>query len=192
MKKTYPFNLPLKGNAKPLAVADLIDAEKLLRLNPLWIIKGFTSAGDRFQADLQDYATDREFTISGSITSEKPQTMHVTFTEGDYELLTIQPDGESYSATVVYSDPAFQEESEEERHTVLWLRGIQEYLRLYRRKTINTLLFRYIMNKIVLGMTPSQRKICLMLLRITAVELLVILIVVIGYVYFVLKPGGGS
>ncbi len=192
MKKTYPLNLPRKNSAQPLAVADLIDAEKLLRLNPIWTIKEFTSSGNEFQADLQDYATDREFTISGSITSEKSQKMQVNFTGGSYEVLTIQPDGESYSATVVYSDPDFLEESEEERHTVLWLRGIQEYLRLYLKKNPNTLFFRYMMNKIVLGMSPSQRKICLMLLRITAVELLVILIVVIGYVYFVLKPGAGS
>ncbi len=46
------------------------------------------------------------------------------------------------------------------------------------------------MNRIILKMTPSQRKISLMLIRLTVVEIFVILLIVVGYVIFVLKPLG--
>jgi len=85
-----------------------------------------------------------------------------------------------------------EEEPDEavERLVVLWIRSIKEYLRMYLKNTLNTIFFRYIMNKIILKMTPSQRKISLMLIRLTVVEIFVILLIVIGYVIFVLKPLG--
>ena len=40
------------------------------------------------------------------------------------------------------------------------------------------------MNRMVLQMNPSQRKICLMISKITVVEVVVIIVIVIGYVSF--------
>jgi hypothetical protein len=187
VKKVYEFNLPITPQSLELLPGKLLDAETFVRLNPLWIVKAFKQEGDTFQAELKDYSTDKEFTLSGSIDNEMTSSFQATLSGGDYELVSIEQSNNNFQATVIYGDPEFEEESEQERHTVMWLRGIQEYLRLYQKKTINTVIFRYIMNRIVLTMSPSQRKICLMLLRITAVELLVILIIVIGYVFFVLK-----
>ncbi len=67
---------------------------------------------------------------------------------------------------------------------LLWIRSIQEYLRIYATTTPYTVFFRLLMNRMVLQMDPSQRKICLMLTKITVVELVVILVIVIGYVSF--------
>lgn len=187
MKKEYELKLPITDATLEIFPGKLLDAEKLIRLNPLWTVREFKDDGDTFQAELTDYSTDREFTLKGVFDSDTPENLKVELTEGDYELISITPVDGTYQATVTYADPDFEEESEQERNTVLWLRGIQEYLRLYQKKTINTRVFRYIMNRIVLTMTPSQRKICLMLLRLTAVELVVILIIVIGYVFFVLN-----
>lgn len=187
MKKEYELNLPITEKTLEIFPGKLIDAEKLIRLNPLWTVLSFNQEGDTFRAELKDYSSDREFILKGSMDSDTPETINVEFTEGDYTFISIMPVKENYLAAVVYADPDFEEESEQERHTVMWLRGIQEYLRLYQKKTINTTVFRYIMNRIVLTMTPSQRKICLMLLRLTVVEFVVILIIVIGYVFFVLN-----
>ena len=63
---------------------------------------------------------------------------------------------------------------------------------MYLKNTLNTVFFRYIMNKIILKMTPSQRKISLMLIRLTVVEIFVILLILVGYVIFVLKPLGAG
>lgn len=190
MKKDYDLNLPISDKLQKILPGNLIDAEKLIRLNPLWIVQDFQEKDGNFHARLKDYSTDIEFELSGALDTDQSDALVVNFTTGDYELVSISPAEDKYTTTVIYSDPDFREESDQERNTVMWLRSIQEYLRLYQKKTINTLFFRYIMNRIVLTMTPSQRKICLMLLRITAVELLVIVIIVIGYVYFVLKPSG--
>ncbi|WP_163340123.1 hypothetical protein [Desulfopila sp. IMCC35008] len=187
MKKEYELKLQITDKTLEIFPGKLIDAEKLIRLNPLWTVLSFKQDGDTFQAELKDYSSEREFILNGSFVSGTPAMLNVEFTEGDYNFLSITPVKDNYLATVVYTDPEFEEESELERHTVMWLRGIQEYLRLYQKKTINTVLFRYIMNRIVLTMTPSQRKICLMLLRLTVVEVVVILIIVIGYVFFVLN-----
>lgn len=187
MKKEYELKLPITDKTLELFPGKLIDAEKLLRLNPLWTVLAFKQDGDSFQAELKDYSSEREFMLKGSFDSGMPETLNVEFTDGDYSFISIRPFEDNYLATVVYTDPEFEEESEQEHHTVMWLRGIQEYLRLYQKKTINTVMFRYIMNRIVLTMTPSQRKICLMLLRLTVVEIVVILIIVIGYVFFVLN-----
>jgi hypothetical protein len=74
-----------------------------------------------------------------------------------------------------------------ERHVVLWLRSVKEYLRMYLTNSLNARVFRYIMNRVILKMTPSQRKISLMLIRLTVVEIFIILLIVVGYVVFVLK-----
>ncbi len=65
-----------------------------------------------------------------------------------------------------------------------WLTGIREYARLYMGSTLNTLLFRFLMNKMMLRMNPSQRKISMMLIKITLVEILVFIVIVAGYLMF--------
>lgn len=188
MKKVYELNLPVSDNLKKISPRELIHAERLLRLNPIWIIQEFKEDSEGFHAKLKDHSTDVEFELHGTLQQDQTDALIVDFTADDYANLMISSTDNNYQATVTYADPDFQEESELEHNTVLWLRSIQEYLKLYQKKTVNTLLFRYIMNRIVLTMTPSQRKICLMLLRVTIVELVVILFIVIGYVFFVLKP----
>ena len=42
------------------------------------------------------------------------------------------------------------------------------------------------MNKMVLQMNPSQRKISIMITKITIIEVLVIILIVVGYSIFVL------
>ena len=76
-------------------------------------------------------------------------------------------------------------EEEIEKSMFLWIPAIQEYIRLYTSNKPTALFFRMIMNKMILQMNPSQRKICIMLTKITIVEVLVILVIVVGYVFFV-------
>lgn len=187
MEKTYPLNLPCEFKGNILEPGTLLDAEKFIRLNPIWIIQELQENGGRFQANLKNHDTEVEFTLSGTIDTADPGSFKVSFSEGEVGAIVIVPDGDTFSATVNYLNPDFQEESTEERDIVMWLRSIQEYLRLHSKKSLNSLLFRFIMNRVVLKMTPSQRKISLMLLRITAIELLVIVLIVAGYVFFVLR-----
>lgn len=188
--KSYDLDLEITKKCKQLNLGELLDAEKFLRLNPHWIIQSFESSGSDFIAEIKDHGTEEEFRLSGRIESENRDHYTVFFKDWLCAQLIISRRDDRYSAEIAYADPEFEEESEQERQVVLWLRSIKEYLRLYLKRTINTILFRTLMNRVILEMTPSQRKISLMLIRITVVELLVIVLIVIGYVYFVLRPSG--
>lgn len=66
----------------------------------------------------------------------------------------------------------------------LWLRGIYGYLGLYTQSTPGRLINRAIINRFLIPMNPSQRKICIMIYRFTVLEVVVILLIVVGYLFF--------
>jgi hypothetical protein len=192
MQKEYDLNLPAHGKKKPLSLADLLSVETLLRLNPHWIVEKLDEENGSFSASFKDHETEKTFQLTGSLAFPDAQTLELSFDEGYYQKIRLFPKDSTFWSEVVYRTEEEQQEPGEdiERHVVLWIRSIKEYLRMYLKNTINTVFFRYIMNRIILKMTPSQRKISLMMIRLTVVEILVILFIVIGYVIFVLKPLG--
>jgi hypothetical protein len=190
MPKEYDLNLPVHGKKQPLALTGLLSLETLLRLNPHWIVERLVEANGTFTAALKDHETEKSFQLIGSLFFPGPQTLELSFDQGNYRKITLFPRDTGFWAEVVYRAEEEEPEEEVERHVVLWLRSIKEYLRMYLKNTPNTVFFRYIMNRILLKMTPSQRKISLMLIRLTVVEIFVILLIVVGYVIFVLKPLG--
>ncbi len=190
MRKEYDLNLPVRGKKQLLSLTQLLPVETLLRLNPHWIVEKLVAEKGTFTVALKDHETDQAFQLSGDLSSTDPQTLELVFAQGDYQKVRFFPKDNGFWAEVFYR-PEDEEPSEAiERHVVLWIRSIKEYLRMYLKNSLNTIFFRYIMNKIILKMTPSQRKISLMLIRLTIVEIIVILLIVVGYVIFVLKPLG--
>jgi len=189
MQKEYDLSLPVQGKKKPLSLPDLLSIETLLRLNPHWIVENLDEDSGTFTVALKDHETEQTFQLSGSLAFSDAQTLELAFEQGDYSKIRLFSKDSGFWAQVTYN---LEEEPDEavERLVVLWVRSIKEYLRMYLKNTLNTIFFRYIMNKIILKMTPSQRKISLMLIRLTVVEIFVILLIVIGYVIFVLKPLG--
>ena len=186
MQKEYDLSLPVAEAKTPLDLGKLLSIETFLRLNPHWIIEAVEESGDSFTASLKDHVTGTDFTVKGAVTIASNR-------------LIISMDHEAYRSIEVFItvdklmggvDYGFEENElteEVERHVVLWLRSIKEYLRMYLTNSLNAKVFRYMMNRVILKMNPSQRKISLMLIRITVVEIFVILLIVVGYVIFVLK-----
>lgn len=188
MDKEYDLNLPLRGKKKALNPGQLLSAETILRLNPHWIVEDFGGEGEQLTADLRDHETGQPFQLTGSLSSDGPDSLVLTLSHDTFNEIRLFTRSEGFWARVTYGSGQEQPAEDIERHVVLWIRSIKEYLRMYLNNTPNAVVFRYIMNRITLKMTPSQRKISLMLIRITIVELFVILLIVIGYVIFVLKP----
>lgn len=188
MEKEYDLNLPLCGKKKELNPGQLLSTENILRLNPHWIVEEFGSKGETFTADLRDHETGQPFQLHGSLSSKGADTLVLTLSHENFTGLRLFAKSEGFWAGVSYSSGQEQPTEDVERHVVLWIRSIKEYLRMYLNNAPNAVVFRYLMNRVILKMTPSQRKISLMLIRITIVELFVILLIVIGYVIFVLKP----
>ncbi len=158
--------------------------DRLLRLHPNWFISDFQEDGTSFSASIKDYATEDEFPLSGQFVfnGKDDEILRITLTETIEITITFLRRNDELSVQV--HSP--QGELDVEDPLLLWIRAIREYIRIYAKKTPVTLFFRLLMNRMVLQMNPSQRKICLMLARFTAVEILLILFIVIGYVVFVL------
>ncbi len=161
----------------------LFPDDKLLRFHPNWFISDFQQKGTAFTASIKDYVTDEEFPLAGSFLFNRSddELLHIQLTETlEIGISFLKRDNKlkvqiSSKDTIDPDDPI-----------LLWIRATKEYIRLYLKRTPVTLFFRLLMNKMFLKMDPSQRKICLMMAKITAVELLVILLIVIAYVVFVL------
>ncbi len=188
MEQIYDLLLPPR--AVDLSIPQILDEKKLLRLHPHWFIEEEERRDGVLFATLRDYATEQIFSLglrleTAPASNDPPDVdliMRMTIVDyGAEELLFFVQETQT-KVRVRYDEE--QADDEMEQNMLLWVRAIQEYLRLYATTTPHTVFFRVLMNRMVLQMNPSQRKICLMLTKITVVELVVILVIVIGYVSF--------
>ena len=156
--------------------------DRLLRLHPHWFITDFKQNDSSFSADIKDYATQEKFSLAGSVvypgTTSKFMIINLS---GDLEkkIIFLEREGILKAQVVSFHAPITDDD-----HLLLWIRGIREYIRIYLKQTPATLFFRLLMNRMILKMDPSQRKISMMITKITAVEVLVIILIVVGYVLF--------
>ena len=163
-------------------LARLFPADRLLRLHPLWFIDNFRQEGSHFSADITDYATEDHFQLSGVLTrpDSGPIRLDIDLSQSSGDRIRLLTKDGILKAQIESGDG----EVEDDSPLLQWILAIREYIRIYLKTTPVTLFFRLLMNKMVLSMNPSQRKICMMITKITAVELLVVIIVVVGYVLF--------
>ena len=188
MEKIYDLLLP--ATATDLDIPRLLDENKLLRLHPHWFIEEAERKDSALFVTLRDYDSEQIFSLGLKLDLtpgpddpvESKVIMRITlFDYGVKELLFFVCRGKTQ---VLVRYDGEQTDDELEQNMLLWIRAIQEYLRLYTATTPYTVFFRLLMNRMVLQMNPSQRKICLMITKITVVELVVIIVIVIGYVSF--------
>ncbi|BHH85964.1 hypothetical protein [Desulforhopalus sp. 52FAK] len=187
MQKEYDLSLPLAGAKVPLNLGACLSIETFFRLNPHWIVEEIEENGDSFVARLKDHVSGTQFTVKGELATNKSNRLVIILDHETYRSIEVFTTSDKLMGVVEYGVAEDELTEEAERHVVLWLRSVKEYLRMYLTNGLNARVFRYIMNRVILKMTPSQRKISLMLIRITVVEILVILLIVVGYVIFVLK-----
>jgi len=187
MELQYDLNVPVR--IADLSLDKLLDEEKLVRLHPHWFIESKQDRDTLHWFQLRDYATDREFELGLRLHAAPAQEGE----PGVRPLLCITLRDHPVQEIFLYMQDGVVRvrmrclsrlSPEQEQDMLLWIRAIQEYLRLYTSTTPQTLLFRGIMNFMMLKMNPSQRKITIMLTKITVIELLVTVIIVVGYVYF--------
>ncbi len=168
-------------NRKTCAVFSSLSPERFFRLNPHWVINGFQVSEQSFTADITDHETEQSFTITGTYLCNSDGFTEMHTEDHLCTSISFCQKNDNLHADVLYSS---EPDEEAERRIVLWLRSVKEYLRLYATDSLNTRFFRMLMNRVILQMTPSQRKISLMLVRITVLELLVILVILIGWFFF--------
>ncbi len=162
--------------------ARIFRKDRLLRLHPHWFVNGFTQENNRFTARIVDYSSEDEFALAGQI----------IYDENDTDLVTVKLDkGIVMTITFLNSDGRLKARIDapgrlvdDDHPILLWVRSIREYLYLYMRTSPWSFFFRLIMNRVILQMNPSQRKISIMITKITVIEVLVIVLIVVGYVIF--------
>ena len=168
---------------KELDLQTILPFKRLLSLHPNWFISDLSQQGEDFTVKIKDYDTENTSLLTGNIkfNSEKKEILAISLTGAVNinirffnidNLLSVQTFSPEKIET---TDPA-----------LLWIRAIKEYIRLYIKTTPVTIFFRILMNRMILTMNPSQRKICMMLAKITFVEIIVIIFIVVAYKIFVL------
>lgn len=173
--------LPVTATAVS-SFSEVLTAERLVRLHPHWHIEKLRSAEGEMIARLKDHATDTVFDFSFRLNFQGAHEFSIDCKGGPAERIRFFVDN---AGLQVSFDPHGDGLTpEEEQDLTLWIQSIRQYLRLYLKTTPYTRFFRGLMNKAILKMNPSQRKICLMLYRFTLLEIVVILLIVIGYFAF--------
>lgn len=186
MIKEFDLSLKIGAFESLPDFSTIIDPAKLCRLHPHWFVDNPVTDGDRFAASIRDHATDETFALSFSVSFSDPskaEIIKVTVLEGPLLALRFFVKDGGLFAEATY--PAGGPDDKTDADIFLWVKSIREYLRIYITRNPMALFFRVLMNRVILTMNPSQRKICLMLFRFTVLEVLVIILVVIGYVVFV-------
>ncbi|MEA3547219.1 MAG: hypothetical protein U9R66_06110 [Thermodesulfobacteriota bacterium] len=176
------FDLGLQLSAD-FDLQPLFPHDRLLRLHPHWFVTDFKADGSSFSVDIKDYATEEEFFLTGLVVypDASPELLRIELSGGlERKIIFLIRDGKLKVQVVSMEGEVVDNET-----FLLWIRGIREYIRIYLKRTPATLFARLLLNRMVLQMNPSQRKICMMIAKITVVEVLVIVLIVVGYVFFV-------
>ena len=187
MQNTYDLALDLKNRDASRLFRHLEDAEKLLRLHPHWHVETVNKGDERggVQARVKDHATGEHLDIHFLLIFDQAGGMILDFKDGPLKQIQFCVKNDRLTAVISADIP--EAEYDKQYHLGLWLRSIREYLRLFLTRTPYTFFSRFIMDHAILKMNPSQRKISMMILRYTFLEILLIIVIVIGYVLF-MKP----
>ncbi|MDJ0810799.1 MAG: hypothetical protein QNJ01_11920 [Desulfobacterales bacterium] len=157
--------------------------EKLLHLHPHWHVGEIGAEGESWRVALKNHETEKDFELVFRLhfPDDADVCMRVEFENAHLNGLGFErANGRIVIRLVNHRAPADPDDFQLE----LWLRGIFGYLGLYTRKTPGRLINRFVMNRFLIPMNPSQRKICIMIYRFTVLEVVVILLIVLGYFFF--------
>ena len=182
MEKEYELHLDLGARGSNSFICEHLTLDRIVRLNPYWKIIGLEEKGDDgYELDAMDHETDEPFELVGTTISSPQSGVTLCADEREWsEIVFYLKDGGLWA--LVSSVDGLTEKDEE--RMIYWFRSVREYLRLYVKDTLWSKAHRYIMNKILLPMSPSQRKISLMMIRLSVLEIFVILLAIVGYYYF--------
>ena len=183
MNREYDLHLPLKSKSKGRGDSFFprIKEEYLFRLNPHWIVNDFSCSDSSYSVEIVDHETEVSRILTGLYSANAEGFPTISADGCEWQSIRFFLKNGSLHAEIIYQE---EPEEEVERKMVLWLRAVKEYLRLYSEDTLYTRFFRMLMNRVILPMTPSQRKISLMLIRITILELLIIVVIIVGWFFF--------
>ncbi|QJB57543.1 hypothetical protein [Pseudodesulfovibrio sp. zrk46] len=158
-----------------------LKSKTLMRLNPHWHIEKDSGSG----FPVEDVLVESEFNTK-PLMAFSGETFKANFPEIG---LTISAraceDGKNTALSFSKEKDNSPVTPEDAARTMqYWLPSIREYYRLYETNTIKHRYWRFFMDKIMLTMNPTQRRICGFMLKLTVLECLLILILGVGWFYY--------
>lgn len=175
---TIDLALPVPDDSQA-DFSDIVDAQRLVRLHPHWQVERLETADQWTVAHLIHHATRRPFRLAFKLSFPQKHQLRIELRQGPADSIHIYV--KHQRLTVAFSPDSDRLAPEAEQDLTLWLQSIRHYLRLYMTASLPARFFRFLMNRAILKMTPSQRKICLMLYRFTVLEIVVLLLILVGY-----------
>ncbi|BDQ35486.1 hypothetical protein [Pseudodesulfovibrio portus] len=154
----------------------------LMRLNPHWHMDKFSDG----TYPVEDVLVESEFNVAPRL-SRDGGTFTAAFPEIGLTLSARSCDKGTNTAVSFAITPArgasFTVE-DAQRTMQYWLPSLREYYRLYESDSLKHRTWRFFMNKILLTMNPTQRRICGFMFKLTVLECLLILILGVGWFYY--------
>ena len=153
----------------------------LMRLNPHWHIEKPKDGAYPVEDVLveSEFSATPAFDFDGSTFTARFPEVGLSLSarscqDGKNTALSFSVDGEKGALT-----------SEDAARTMqYWLPSVREYYRLHESNSFKHRAWRFFMNKIMLTMNPTQRRICGFMFKLTVLECLLILILGIGWFYY--------
>lgn len=160
-----------------------MDAMRIMRLNPHWHIDKKDG-----QYAIDDILTDFEFSTD-AVLSHTPERWSVRFPAAGLSISARR--GSDGNAELSYDFAAragFRMDAEKAENLIrYWLPSIREYYRLFENDSFKNRFWRFVMNRIMLTMNPTQRRICSFMFKLTVLEVVLITVLGIGFWFYVNK-----
>jgi hypothetical protein len=161
---------------------DKLSGMRLMRLNPHWHIQKFKDG----TYPVEDVLVESEFNTDPELLSDG-NTFTATFPEIGLTLSARSTENGANTSLSFDIDSkkgaAFTAE-DAQRTMQYWLPSIREYYRLHESNSIKHRAWRFFMNKVMLTMNPTQRRICGFMFKLTILECLLIVILGVGWFYY--------
>lgn len=173
METNLPWNVSFWDN---------LTEKTLMRLNPHWHIEKNTESG----FPVEDVLVESEFNTLPMLTSNG-DTFKATFKEIGLTLMARKcEDGANTALSFSMDSNRSSNFSTEDaaRTMQYWLPSIREYYRLHESNTFKLRAWRFFMDKVMLTMNPTQRRISGFMFKLTVLECLLIVILGVGWFYY--------
>ncbi|WP_291327053.1 hypothetical protein [Desulfovibrio sp. UCD-KL4C] len=159
-----------------------ITSKTLMRLNPHWDI----AKPENNLFPVEDVLVETEFNTAPDLKFDT-ETFKATFPEIGLTLSTRSSDnGTNTEISFSLNQIAGCKFSSEDaaRTMQYWLPSIREYYRLHESNSFKHRCWRIFMDKVMLTMNPTQRRICGFMFKLTVLECLLIVILGVGWFYY--------
>lgn len=170
---------------------------RVFGLNPHWTVRycsvspdAHINAGSVIFIEFEDYATSEIWSLKGTCRISEPSRQLELVFEGSHKLSTAFLVSESlagsrFTVEETYSDDEDPDKFEWYKEQLdFWVRSLAAYLRLREDKGWKARLYLWFMDRFWISASPSGRRISIALFKISIIELVLILAILVMWALF--------